>query len=97
MLPDAAASTQNVYKWDDVGGLSVAGKLLDGRAPTAGASVSPQGLRNTMSADGSRLAFSSTGDGSDPAQLYLHIDGRRTVWISEPEGDRQKPADERQL
>jgi len=87
-LPEAAPGVPNVYKWDD-GVLSVAGVLPDGTVPTGGATVSPGGfhvgVRNTMSADGTRLAFVSTGDGSDPPQLYLHVDGGRTRWISEPE------------
>jgi hypothetical protein len=41
-----------------------------------------------MSADGSRLAFSSPA--FDPsAQLYLRIDGSRTVWVSQPEASDQ--------
>lgn len=100
MLTDAAPTpTQSIYKWDE-GTLSVAGKLPDGKAPSAAASVSPQAVRGTMSADGTRLAFISTGDGSDPApQLYLHIDGRSTAWVSEPERsswedgtDKSRPA-----
>jgi len=90
MLPDAEPGVQNIYKWDD-GVLSVASKLPDGKVPTAGANVipgyaTPGGVRNTMSPDGTRLIFTSTGDGSDPAeQLYMHIDGRSTAWVSEPE------------
>ena len=42
-----------------------------------------------MSADGSRLAFSASPDGSAPSQLYLHVDGRGTVWVSEPEPGRR--------
>lgn len=88
MHPDAVADVPNVYKWDD-GVLSVAGKLPDGSVPAAGATVGPVDIRETMSADGSRLAFVSTGDGSRPRQLYLHVDGRESVWISQPEGSDQ--------
>jgi hypothetical protein len=90
MLPDAAPGVQNVYKWDD-GVLSVAGLLPDGSVPPAGATIDPRQIRGTMSADGSRLIFSASPDGSAPSQLYLHVDGRRSVWVSEPErgnGDR---------
>ena len=90
MLPEAAPGIQNVYKWDD-GVLSVAGILPNGAPPPAGATVFPNLIRGTMSADGSRLAFMASPDGSAPAQLYLHVDGRRTVWVSEPErGSRDR-------
>lgn len=78
MLPDADPFSQNIYKWDN-GVLSVASKLPDGSVPSVGASVVPSGVRNTMSPDGSRVAFTSSG------QLYMHIDGTRTAWLSEPE------------
>jgi hypothetical protein len=90
MLPGAAPGVQNLYKWDD-GVLSVVGILPDGSVPPAGATVFPDQVRGTMSADGSRLVFSASPDGSAPSQLYLHVDGRRTVWVTEPErsnGDR---------
>jgi hypothetical protein len=84
LLPEAAPGVQNVYKWDD-GVLSVAGLLPDGSVPPAGAAIVPDQIRGTMSADGSRLVFSASPDGSAPSQLYLHVDGRRSVWVSEPE------------
>jgi Tol biopolymer transport system component len=89
MLPDAALDvqtpgTQNVYKWDD-GVLSVVGVLPDGSVPPAGATVSPANIKGTMSADGSRLIFSASPDGSAPSQLYLHVDGKPSVWVSQPE------------
>lgn len=99
MLPDAAPFTQNVYQWDD-GVLSVAGKLPlpDGNAPSAGATVFPKNIRNTMSPDGTRLVFTSTGDGSDPAaQLYMRIDGASTVWLSEPERSSWKDGTDKSL
>jgi hypothetical protein len=90
MLPDAAPGVPNVYKWDD-GVLSVAGLLPDGSVPPAGATLFPSNIRGTMSADGSRLVFTASPDGSAPSQLYLHVDGRRTVWVSEPErGSRDR-------
>ena len=88
MLPDAAPGVSNVYKWDD-GVLSVVGLLPDGSVPPAGARVVPRQIRGTMSADGSRAVFTASPDGSAPDQLYLHVDGRRTVWVSEPEPGRR--------
>ena len=88
MLPDAGLGVQNVYKWDD-GVLSVAGLLPDGSVPPAGATLAPRFIRGTMSADGSRLVFIASPDGSAPAQLYMHVDGRPTVWVSEPEPGRR--------
>ncbi len=85
MLPEAARDgSPTLYKWDD-GTLSVAGILPDGSLPPGGATVAPASYRGTMSADGSRLVFMASPDGSAPPQLYMHVDGRRTVWISEPE------------
>jgi len=91
MLPEAASDgSPNLYKWDD-GVLSLAGVLPDGSLPPGGATVLPSDIRSTMSRDGTRLVFNASPDGSAPPQLYLHVDGRRTVWVSEPErgnGDR---------
>lgn len=98
LLPEAEPFTQNIYKWDD-GGLSVV-RLPDGKVPSAGANVEValQGTRSTMSEDGTRLAFTSTGDGSDPAaQLYLQIDGQGTVWVSEPERASWKDGTDKSL
>jgi Tol biopolymer transport system component len=84
LLPDAAPEVPNVYKWDD-GVLSLAGILPDGTVPTAGSTISPEKIKGTMSADGSRLVFNASPDGSAPSQLYLHVDGKPSVWVSEPE------------
>lgn len=79
MLPDAAAGQENVYKWDD-GALSVAGKLPgESSAPVAGSSIAYRNVRGTMSADGTRLAFTSSG------QLYIRIENTRTDLVSESE------------
>jgi Tol biopolymer transport system component len=44
-----------------------------------------------MSSDGSRLVFTTL---SKNPQLYIRIDGKRTVWISEPEnGENAEPAE----
>ena len=86
MLPEALAGVQNVYKWDD-GVLSVVGVLPDGNVPPAGATISPRRMKGTMSADGSRLVFTASPDGVAPSQLYLHVDGQESAWVTEPERD----------
>lgn len=90
MLPEAAPGVPNLYKWDE-GVLSVVGLLPDGSVPPAGVDMTPRQIRGTMSADGSRVVFNASPDGIAPSQLYLHVDGRGTVWVTEPErgnGDR---------
>ncbi len=89
LLPDAAAGVNNVYQWDN-GVLRVAGVLPDGSVPPTGSDVVPANYRGAMSEDGSRLAFTASDGG--PNQLYLRIDGNRTVWVSQPEGsDTSEP------
>lgn len=84
MLPEAASTGYpNLYKWDD-GVLSLAGVLPNGSLPPTGATVFPDGIEGAMSRDGTRLVFDASPDGSAPAQLYLHVDGKPTVWVSEP-------------
>jgi hypothetical protein len=77
----------------DNGALSLAGILPDGTVPAGGAAVFPRNYKHAMSSDGSRLAFTSPVNfGATPeetSQLYLRIDGDRTVWVSEPEGSEQ--------
>jgi len=87
LLPEAVGGAPYLYQWDD-GVLTLAGILPDGTVPAGGATVAPRNYRGAMSADGSRLAFRSPAFASD-AQLYQRIDGRRTVWVSEPEGSDQ--------
>jgi hypothetical protein len=86
-LPDAAPGVPNVYKWDD-GVLSVANVLPNGTVASGGADT-PANMRGAMSADGSRLLFTASPV-SNP-QLYLRIDGGRTVWVSETELDPSDP------
>jgi hypothetical protein len=95
LLPDAAPSfTPNLYQWDD-GVLTMAGVLPDGRIPSGGAATFPAGFsgspnfRDAMSADGSRLAFTSPANDPSTAQVYLRIDGRTTHLVSKPEGTDQ--------
>jgi WD40-like Beta Propeller Repeat len=95
MLSDAAPGVDNVYKWDDGefddGVLSLVGVLPDGSVPPAGSTVLPANHRGAMSTDGRRLAFTASPDFVTPPQLYLHIDGRRSVLISDPEGSDRTP------
>ncbi|HWC49697.1 MAG TPA: hypothetical protein VG448_12515 [Solirubrobacterales bacterium] len=84
LLPDAAPEVENVYKWDD-GVLSLAGKLPNGEVPPTGSTMAYENIKGTMSADGSRLVFSASPDGGATSQLYLHVDGKPSIWISEPE------------
>ncbi len=98
LLPKAtenAKGINNVYQSDD-GVLSLAGILPDGSVPSGGSTVFPSNYRGAMSADGSRQLFSSPtnagGNLTATSQLYLRIDGERTVWVSEPEGsDKSTP------
>lgn len=91
-LPEAVPGNRNLYKWDD-GVLSLASVLPNGAAAVnADVQVGPQVptvYRAAMSADGSRLAFSAAISGR--RQLFLHIDGARTAWVSESELDPSDP------
>jgi hypothetical protein len=86
-LPDAAPEKPNVYKWDD-GVLSVASILPNGTVAPNGANT-PTKLRGAMSADGSRLLFTTSTGG--PAQLFLQIDDSPTAWVSQTELDPSDP------
>jgi hypothetical protein len=83
LLPGAAATpAPNVYQWDS-GVLNLAGVLPDGSVPSGGSDVVPQDYRGAMSSDGTRLVFTASPV-SNP-QLFMRIDERKTVWISQPE------------
>jgi hypothetical protein len=92
LLPGAPAGVPTVYEWAD-GALRIAGVMPDGTVPDAGSDVLPKIYRRTVSPDGSRVMFVSppTGD----SQLYMRVDGERTVWVSGPEssGFVGEPAD----
>jgi hypothetical protein len=80
---------QNVYTWDD-GILHLAGILPDGTAPPEGSRVEPQGnqgIRGTMSADGSRQMFLASPTAGALRQLYLRIDQSHTALVSESENE----------
>jgi hypothetical protein len=94
-LPNAAAGVPNVYQWDD-GVLSLAGVLPDGSVPAAGSNLIPATYRSALSADGTRLVFTVPSSSHGPSQLFMRIDGARTVWISQPEltDDPLDPSDD---
>lgn len=79
-----AGAGSNVYEWVD-GSLRVVGVLPDGTvAPNSGAARNDSQLavarRRQVSADGSHIYFRSSGSGK--LELYVRIDGARTVAIS---------------
>ncbi len=88
LLPDAAPGVPNAYDWSN-GALRLAGILPNGSVPAEGSDVQPQVYRDTVSADGSRVAFISPPSGEP--QLYMRIDGSRTVWISQSEATVPPP------
>lgn len=91
LLPDVAPNVVNVYQWDE-GTLTLAGVLPSGATPEGGSEIFPGSrdqipYRRAMSQDGTRLFFTASQGG--PTQLYLRIDGSRTVWVSQPEGSEK--------
>jgi hypothetical protein len=96
LTPEAAPGAPNVYEWVN-GSYRLAGILPDGSVPSEGSSVRPEYLRDTISPDGSALAFISPPFVSRPSesQLYLRRNGEKTIWVSDPEGSGPvaKPAE----
>ena len=103
MLSSAPEGVSNVYQ-SDHGVLSLAGVLPDSACgsppcvPAGGsyAAVPPgsESYRGDMSADGSRLLFmASPTPGANP-QLYMRVDGQRTVQVSESENSEISEASE---
>ena len=88
-VPEINPSVRNTYEWDN-GTLRLAGILPDGSVPSGG-STPPmykggQGYRESVSSDGSRLAFYAPFTGNQNLrQLYLRRNHTDTVWVSEPE------------
>jgi hypothetical protein len=90
---EAAAGFPNVYEWNE-GVVSLAGILPDGMVPPEGSNIEAPNYRGNMSSDGNRLLFDAAPNGAQ--QLYMRIDGNRTVWISQPEGsDQSEPSEVR--
>ena len=67
--------------------LTLAGVLPDGTLASGGAAVLPDEL--PWGDVGGWLATVVTGLRQATTQLYLRIDGRRSVWVSQPEGSDQ--------
>lgn len=87
LLPEAAAGVRNAYEWDN-GTLRLAGILPGGSVPAEGSEIpynlDGEGYRATVSADGSRLLFTSPAGGE--GQLYLRRNHASTALVSESEG-----------
>ena len=89
-LEKQGSSVPEVYQ-SDHGVLSLASILPNGKLPAEGAEVKPANYRRAMSTDGSRLVFTTRGENP---QLYMRINGERTVWISEPQnGEMFEPTE----
>lgn len=82
LLPEAPSGVPTVYEWTN-GVLHIAGVLPDGTIPAEGSDVAPKFYRSTVTPDGSRVLFVSPPSGD--SQLYMRVEGSRTVWISQPE------------
>jgi hypothetical protein len=83
LLPDApGGNVPIVYEWAN-GTLRIASVLPDDSIPVDGADVQPRTYRRTVTPDGSGVLFISPPTGE--SQLYMRVDGTRTVWISQPE------------
>lgn len=88
LLPEATEGVTNVYEWNR-GVLRLAGVLPNGTVPSEG-STQPQSstffyrYRESVSSDGSRIAFRSPVEGQQ--QLFLRRDHSSTALVSEAEG-----------
>ena len=81
LLPEAIPHMKNAYEWDH-GVLRLAGFLPNGHVPSEGSSI-PGNYRESVSRDGSRVAFIARKEGQP--QLYLRRNHTDSVWVSEPE------------
>lgn len=88
LLPEAIAETNNAYEWDH-GVLRLAGILPNGEVPEGGSSIPTSysfgynKYRDSVSKDGSRVAFIASKEGQP--QIYLRRNHTSTAWVSEPE------------
>jgi hypothetical protein len=94
----------DLYEWTggrlqlvNVEGEGARVKLINHCGAMLGAGHSTGNALNAVSADGSKVFFTSPGDpelpGCPEPQLYVRINGRETVDVSEPEGVSIAPSD----
>lgn len=88
LVPEAVAGAYNAYEWDH-GVLRLAGILPNGETPAGGSSIPTSysfgfnHYRDSVSKDGSRVAFIASKEGQP--QIYLRRNHTSTAWVSEPE------------
>lgn len=88
LLPAAKVGVDNAYEWDN-GVLRLAGILPNGETPEGGSSIPTSfsfgyaKYRDSVSKDGSRVAFIASKEGQP--QIYLRRNHTSTAWVSEPE------------
>jgi hypothetical protein len=70
---------EGLYEWDE-GALRLVSELPDGRAAAGSLAAHWAARPSVVSADGSHVFFTAEGD------LYLRVDGERTVQLDEPQG-----------
>ncbi len=75
----AQYGVENLYEWDE-GVVRLLTVLPDGTAVAGSLPTDPRPGSNSISADGSHIVFTAGGD------LYVRIDGQRTVQLDESQG-----------
>jgi hypothetical protein len=95
LLPQTTGRNSKLYVWDH-GTLKLAG-LLPGDVIPENGSASPEAMHeapernDTVSRDGTRIAFVSTPDGESSPQLYLRRNATNTAWVSQSEATAPNP------
>ena len=102
LAEETEAEQFDLYEWTG-GGLRLVNVDSEGRlvnrcgAWLGDRSKEAGNALNAVSADGSKLFFISPNPNAPPAclqpQLYMRVDGRETVEVSEPEGVRVEPSE----
>jgi hypothetical protein len=78
LVEGAPYGVEDLYEWDE-GLLRLLSVLPDG-TPVTGALPEAQPGANAISADGSRILFTSSGN------LYVRVDGERTIQVDKSQG-----------